>query len=52
MAKQSTVELLIYDEATFWLNYFFRTSTFQRPPVFSKQLYIFARATFPEDAVF
>ena len=28
LAKQSTVQLLIYDEATFWLNYFFRTSTF------------------------
>ena len=28
LAENITVELSIYDEATFWLNYFFRISTF------------------------
>ena len=47
-----TVELPIYDEATFGLNCFFRTSTFWRLLLFLKQLYVFTRATFPENAVF
>ena len=44
--------LLVFDEATFWVSYFFRASTFWGPLLFSKQLHAFARATFPEDAVF
>ena len=52
LAKPSTVGLLIYDEATFWLNYFLRTSTPEIPLLFSKHLYVSAKATFPEHAIF
>ena len=30
----------------------FDSTTFSEPPIFSKKLYVFARATFPEDAAF
>ena len=42
-------KVLLFDEVTFWVSYFFRVSTFKGPLLFLKQLYVFTRATFSDD---
>ena len=57
LAKPSTVGLLIYDEATFWLNYFLRTSTPEIPltsntPALFKALIRFGKSYFSRTCYF
>ena len=41
LSKQGTLELILFDEATLCLKYFFRASPFKGPLLFSKHLYKF-----------